>query len=104
MMRAAVCVAMGIVASIAACHSTTVVPAQKCADPCCGGNAANVDCGENLNLACTEDADPCTARTYGCVDGSYYVTPSAVPPSSCNPDEAGTEAGGLFLPGDGGGE
>jgi hypothetical protein len=105
-MRAAVHIAIGIgiVASLAACHSTTVTPALKCTDPCCGGNAASVDCSENLNLTCTEDADPCIARTYGCADGSYYVAPSAVPPSSCSPDEAGSEGGGLFLPGDAGGE
>jgi hypothetical protein len=99
----AVRMVVGTVVSVAACHSVTVTPALRCADPCCGGDLASVDCSENRNVSCVEDADPCTARTFGCVDGSYYVGALANAPSSCSPEEGG-EGGGLFLPGEDGGD
>jgi len=91
---------LGPLAVSAGCHTTTVVPAIRCADPCCEGQLSNIDCAENPNVACIEDADPCVARVYGCTDGSYYVTYSDVAPSSCG-DDAAAGAGGLVL-GDGG--
>ena len=92
---------LAILAASSACHGTTkVVQAIKCADPCCGGQVMSVDCAETPDLSCIEDADPCSARTYGCVDGSYYLGYPDVEPSSCTED---TGAGmGVFLLGDGG--
>jgi hypothetical protein len=92
--------ALVALAASAACHSQKVVPALKCADPCCEGQVTNVDCAENPDLSCLEDADPCVARVYGCTDGSYYLTYPDVTPSTCV-DDAAAGAGGLVL-GDGG--
>jgi hypothetical protein len=65
-----------------ACNSTQAVEdAGGCAEPCCNGNAARIDCGEHPNLSCTEPGDPCIANHYGCTDG-LFVPPSP-PPSGC---------------------
>ena len=91
--------ALALIAAVAACHGkTTVVPAIQCADPCCEGNVANLNCAESPNVSCTEDADPCVARVYGCSDGSYFVGYPDVTPSSCV-DESGAGTGGLVLDG-----
>ncbi|HXX67241.1 MAG TPA: hypothetical protein VEK07_08670 [Polyangiaceae bacterium] len=58
----------------------------ECADPCCGGNG-QVDCEVNPNVDCVEDADICTARSYGCSNGSEYQ--GLIPPNrplSCSDD------------------
>ena len=99
-MNAPAGVALALFALSAACRSTTVVPAIKCADPCCEGQVMSIDCAETPNVSCTEDADPCSARAYGCADGSFYVGYPELAPSTCN-DGAGAETG-VFLLGDGG--
>lgn len=96
-MRTAIRTAVVVLVSIGACKSTTAVPAKKCADPCCGGRTS-IDCAQEPNVSCLEDADPCIARAYGCVNGRYYLTPPEQPPPGC--DEAGADTGGLIL-GDG---
>jgi hypothetical protein len=98
-MSAPVRAALAVLATSSACHGTTVVQAIKCPDPCCEGQAMSIDCAENPDLSCTEDADPCNARVYGCVDGSYYLGYPDVAPSSCAGD-AGAN-GGVFVLGDG---
>src|SRR4029077_7513506 len=91
--------AVALMAAVAACHGkTTVVPAIQCADPCCGGELTNLDCAESPNLSCTEDADPCVARVYGCADGSDFLGYPDVTPSGCV-DESGAGTGGLVLDG-----
>jgi hypothetical protein len=60
----------------------------------------SIDCAENPNVNCIEDADPCVAHAYGCADGSYYLTYPDVTPSGCV-EEGGAGMGGLIL-GDGG--
>jgi hypothetical protein len=74
-------------ASVGACKGPPhLVPPIECPDPCCGGNG-QVDCEQTPNVSCTEDADICTARNYGCSNGSEYsgVVP-ANRPLSCSAD------------------
>jgi hypothetical protein len=92
--------ALALIAAVAACHGkTTVVPAIQCADPCCGGDSTNLDCAESPNVSCTEDADPCVARVYGCADGSYFLDYPDVTPSSCVDESGGAGPIGLALDG-----
>jgi hypothetical protein len=89
-----------LLVSIAACKSSaTAVPAKECPDPCCGGRTS-IDCAENPNVSCMEDADPCTARAYGCISGSFYLRSPAQLPPGCGADEGGADVVGLVL-GDG---
>jgi hypothetical protein len=89
-----------ILVSIGACKSSaTALPAKECPDPCCGGSPS-IDCAENPNVSCVEDADPCTARAYGCTNGSFYLRSPTQLPVACSMDEGGTDLGGLVL-GDG---
>jgi hypothetical protein len=91
------------VALAAACHSEQVLPAPSCSDPCCGGNAEFVDCGQNPTLACPAPADSCTAQEYGCMGGTFYSRTPANLPDSCVVAEAGLAAGdggGSFGSGD----
>ncbi len=82
---------------LAACSGPPVVePANKCADPCCDGPAAGIDCAQNPNLSCMEDADVCTARTYGCVNGSYFVMGPSRVPTSCAADGSTDDVGFVF--------
>ncbi len=63
-----------------------------CADPCCDGVPARIDCGENPTLSCTEKGDPCTAQQYGCTNGLFFsMSPSSLP-ASCNQRDAGADA------------
>jgi hypothetical protein len=71
----------GALAWVGACKGPLkVMQPIECPDPCCGGNG-EVDCEANPNVNCTEDADICTARNYGCSNGSEYqgVIPSNRP-------------------------
>ena len=101
MMRTRLCIGFCIGALLASligtsCKSTTVVvPAMECPDPCCGGNAQSVDCAINPNIQCVEDADICSARLYGCADGSYFLMDQPVLPTSCAGD-ADLEASLVF--------
>jgi hypothetical protein len=94
--------AVAALASHTACHGTTQIePAKQCADPCCSGNASGIDCAQNPNLSCMEDADPCTALAYGCNGGMYYATSPSHVPIGCANDGSAAEVG-LVL-GDAGG-
>ncbi len=83
------------------CSSKLVVePAKECANPCCDGPASGIDCSENPNLTCVEDADPCTARTYGCSGGTLFVMAPTQVPTSCSVDgSAGDVSVGFVLGG-----
>jgi hypothetical protein len=70
----------------AACSSQEVQKAATCADPCCGGNSASLDCGESADVTCTESGDPCTAQTFGCVGGAFFKRPQDSLPASCSDD------------------
>ncbi|HZU82066.1 MAG TPA: hypothetical protein VE987_04070 [Polyangiaceae bacterium] len=85
-----------VVAALAACHGAPFVQrAIVCADTCCSGDPAAVDCAENPNLACVQPDDACPgALAYGCVDGSFY---SAASPA-CSGSDASDE---IDLEGDG---
>jgi hypothetical protein len=73
-----------------ACSSKQVVQdAGGCADPCCNGVSANVDCAEHPTLTCTDKSDPC-ANQYGCTNGLFFSTPPSPLPASCN--EGGADA------------
>jgi hypothetical protein len=96
-MRPTIRAAAAILICTAACKSSTAVPAIKCADPCCGGHTS-IDCAEEPNVACVEDADVCSARVYGCMNGKYYLMAQDPLPAGC--EEAGPDTGGLVL-GDG---
>jgi hypothetical protein len=87
----------------AACHSEQVLPAPSCSDPCCGGNAEFVDCGQHPTLACPRANDSCTAQEYGCMGGMFYSRTAANLPAACLVAEAGLvtgEGGGSFGGGD----
>jgi hypothetical protein len=87
----------GSFAAVAGCSSSqTVEPAKTCANPCCDGPLAGIDCAETPNLSCTEDADPCTARSYGCVNGKHYVTDPSQVPTSCGEDGSVDDVGFVF--------
>jgi hypothetical protein len=91
-----------VLLSAAACKSsspTAALQPKECPDPCCGGHPS-IDCAENPNVSCTEDAEPCTAHAYGCLNGSFYLRPAATLPPGCFDDEAGADADLLVL-GDG---
>ncbi len=92
-----VCVAAGIplaaagmlavLAGFVACSDKPVVePAKQCSNPCCDGPASGVDCAENPNLSCVEDADPCVARTYGCSNGVVFVMGPSQVATACSVD------------------
>jgi len=86
---------------VAACTSSPVVePAKTCADPCCDGPTAGIDCAQNPNLSCMEDADVCTARTYGCTNGSFFIMGPSQVPTSCASDGSADEVGFVFVVGD----
>ena len=73
----------------ASCHGATVVePAKQCPDPCCGGNPLAIDCALHATLMCIEDADPCSARAYGCADGAYFLDDPMALPATCAGDAA----------------
>ena len=75
-----------------ACSSTQVVEdAGGCADPCCNGISARIDCGEHPMLTCTEKGDPCTANRYGCVNGEFFSKPPSPLPSHCIQADAGND-------------
>ncbi len=78
------------------CSSTqTVEKASGCADPCCNGVSARIDCAENPNITCTENGDPCTANQYGCVSGLFFSKQPAELPEGClvrDTSDAGTDA------------
>ncbi len=85
-------------AAVVACHGAPVVEAAyHCADPCCGGSLEAIDCAENPNLSCTEDADVCIARAYGCEDGKVFTRPPSQLPTSCALDGAVVDVGLLLL-------
>jgi hypothetical protein len=94
-MRKATIPVVVVLVAIAACKggSTGAVPAKECPDPCCGGQTS-IDCAENPNVMCVEDAEPCTARVYGCMNGSFYLKSPAQLPPGCSEDDGGAEAGG----------
>ncbi|MDP9001649.1 MAG: hypothetical protein M3O46_16240, partial [Myxococcota bacterium] len=98
MMRPTIRAVAATLICTAACKSSSAKPAIKCADPCCGGHTS-IDCAEEPNVACVEDADVCSARIYGCMNGRYYLMAQDPLPAGC--EEAGPDMGGLVL-GDGG--
>jgi hypothetical protein len=91
---------VAVLLALTACKSSsTAEPAKECPEPCCGGSTS-IDCAENPNVSCVEDADPCTARVYGCLQGSFYLRPPPQLPPGCDEVEGGVDTGGLVL-GDG---
>ena len=99
---AGLCAAPGAAAAtlvaLTACGSSLVVkPAEECANPCCDGPASGIDCAENPNLSCVEDADPCTARTYGCSNGSAFVMGPTEVPTSCSLDGSTDDVSAGFV-------
>lgn len=90
-----IAVVVGALASIfacSACSSEAVQKAAGCSDPCCAGDSTHVDCAEHPSLSCTESGDPCTARSYGCVNGTFYLKAPASPPATCTAAEGGEDA------------
>ncbi|MGA7120252.1 MAG: hypothetical protein WBY94_09155 [Polyangiaceae bacterium] len=78
---------LGALAALGACSSKPVVEqAKQCLNPCCDGPASGIDCAENPNLSCVEDADPCVARTYGCNNGVLFVMGPSQVPITCSVD------------------
>jgi hypothetical protein len=82
-MRLCILFVAALVGSVYACKSQPVVSADRCSEPCCGGDPSRVDCGETPAIACIESGDPCTAQTYGCVGGQFFQRPQATLPASC---------------------
>lgn len=67
-----------------ACGSTqAVMDAGGCADPCCNGISAHIDCAEHPTLNCVEKGDPCTANQYGCNKGEFFSRAPSPLPASC---------------------
>jgi hypothetical protein len=89
--------AVALIVPLAACSSKPVVEAAKtCADPCCDGPLSGIDCAENPNLSCMEDADPCTAIAYGCVNGMHYMMGPSQVPTSCGLDGSADDVSFVF--------
>lgn len=102
--RSIVRVSLGVASGVALAWAFGCKGPQKilqpieCPDPCCGGNG-QVDCEVNPNVDCIEDADICTARGYGCSNGSEYS--GLVPPNrplSCSEDGGLGDAVTIELP------
>jgi hypothetical protein len=82
-----------LLAFLAACHTEHVEGAATCSDPCCGGNATLIDCGETPGISCVESGDPCEAMAYGCsAEGVFFEMPQATLPASCSAVDSGTDA------------
>ena len=88
-MHASVVLALAFAVSLFACKSQSVQKAASCSDPCCGGHAALVDCGENPDVTCTESGDPCVAQSFGCSGGMFFKTPQASLPANCSAIDSG---------------
>jgi hypothetical protein len=91
-MRWSILFSGALVGSLLACKSQTVIGASVCSDPCCGGNAAMIDCGETRDIACVESGDPCMAQAFGCTAGLFFRMPQATLPASCGGGDGGTDA------------
>ncbi len=88
-----VLVLVAVALALAACSSNPVVqPAKECPDPCCGGNPSSVDCAEHPTLTCQEDAALCSARVYGCTNGSYFIRAASPLPAGCAEPDAEADA------------
>jgi hypothetical protein len=90
-MRLCILFVAALVGSVYACKSQTVVSADRCSDPCCGGDPSRVDCGETPAVACIESGDPCTAQAFGCVGGVFFQRPQATLPASCSATDSAVD-------------
>jgi hypothetical protein len=82
-----------LLALLAACHTEQVEKAASCSDPCCGGNATLIDCGETPGISCVESGDPCEAMAFGCsAEGVFFEMPQATLPASCSAVDSGADA------------
>lgn len=82
-----------LLAVLAACHTEHVEGAATCSDPCCGGNATLIDCGETPGISCVESGDPCEAMAFGCsAEGVFFEMPQATLPASCSAVDSGADA------------
>jgi hypothetical protein len=91
-MRVTVLLVGTLLASLIACHTEHVEGAATCSDPCCGGNAILVDCGETPEISCVESGDPCMAMAFGCKAGVFFEMPQAMLPATCSATDSGGDA------------